>query len=96
MQYPFYFIDQMVNGHFKVLRHVHTFLPDGKRTLMTDDFEFQSPFGILGKLADWLFLKRYMQRLLQKRNIYLKHAAEVLPRFSKQKQVEEGPLKTPT
>lgn len=91
MQYPLCFTDQMVNGPFKLLHHIHYFSADGKGTVMTDEFEFQSPLGILGKLADWLFLKRYMQRLLQKRNIYLKHAAEVLPRFTEQKQVEEGP-----
>ncbi|RZK35783.1 MAG: cell division protein [Hymenobacter sp.] len=83
MEYPLCFTDQMVKGPFKLLRHIHSFSADGKGTVMTDVFEFQSPFGILGKLADRLFLKRYMQRLLQKRNIYLKHAAEALPRFSK-------------
>lgn len=83
MHYPFYFTDQMLNGPFKLLRHIHSFSADGKGTVMTDEFEFQSPFGISGKIVDWLFLKRYMQRLLQKRNIYLKHAAEALPRFSK-------------
>jgi len=43
---------------------------------MTDVFDFASPLGILGKLADLLFLERYMKKLLQTRNAVLKKYAE--------------------
>ena len=43
---------------------------------MTDRFEYASPFGSLGKLADWLFLVRYMMRFLKQRNDHLKSIAE--------------------
>ena len=45
---------------------------------MTDVFYFESPYGILGKFADWLFLKRDMTNFLKKRNTLLKQKAENL------------------
>ncbi|WP_367179882.1 hypothetical protein [uncultured Psychroserpens sp.] len=45
---------------------------------MIDTFYFQSPFGILGKIVNVLFLKRYMTNLLVTRNTFLKEKAEEL------------------
>jgi ligand-binding SRPBCC domain-containing protein len=75
---PNYFVDEMVYGAFKSFRHKHIFkaLPDS--TLMIDEFDFKSPYGIIGKLADHLFLKRYMINLLQTRARYIKIKAESL------------------
>jgi ligand-binding SRPBCC domain-containing protein len=73
---PNKFVDEMVSGAFKRFRHEHTFeLLDGG-TLMTDKFDYTSPFGPLGKLADVLFLRSYMERLLLRRNEYIKYNAE--------------------
>jgi ligand-binding SRPBCC domain-containing protein len=76
LNYPAYFVDEMVKGPFKKLRHTHSFENIDGYTLMMDDFEFESPMGFLGKLADSLFLKRYMKKLLETRNAELKKAAE--------------------
>ena len=38
--------------------------------------EFVSPFGFLGKLVDFLFLKRYMKQFLVERNNTIKLYAE--------------------
>ena len=43
---------------------------------MVDDFDYTSPLGPLGVLADKLFLQRYMCTLLQKRDAALKSMAE--------------------
>ena len=43
---------------------------------MTDYFEYVSPFGSIGKLVDFLFLKTYMTNLLDKRNQTIKEFAE--------------------
>jgi ligand-binding SRPBCC domain-containing protein len=73
---PNKFVDEMVSGAFKRFRHEHTFeLLDGG-TLMTDKFDYTSPFGPLGKLADVLFLRSYMESLLLRRNEYIKYNAE--------------------
>ena len=73
---PTYFVDEMVSGAFKSFKHEHIFQIENNSTLMIDKFHFQSPFGILGKLANFLFLKRYMRNLLRTRNAYLKIKAE--------------------
>jgi ligand-binding SRPBCC domain-containing protein len=76
LERPYHFVDEMVQGAFKEIRHVHEFLPQENGTLMIDIFYFRSPLGILGKLADLLFLKRYMRHLLLQRNQHIKHVAE--------------------
>lgn len=74
---PTLFADELVRGTFRSLRHTHTFTatPDGG-TVMTDVLEFTSPLGPLGRLADRLFLARYMERFLRTRNTLLKRIAE--------------------
>lgn len=71
-----YFVDEIVNGPFKLLRHLHQFKQAGSFTIMTDEFIFKSPFGFLGKLVDRFFLEKYMQKLLKQRNAVIKEAAE--------------------
>jgi ligand-binding SRPBCC domain-containing protein len=73
---PFFFADELVEGAFKSFRHEHYFTRNGKQTVMQDVFMFESPLGILGKLANWLFLKKYMTGLLVKRNLVIKAEAE--------------------
>jgi ligand-binding SRPBCC domain-containing protein len=73
---PNYFVDEMVNGAFKRFKHEHHFIEYENGTLMTDFFDYESPLGILGRLADILFLKKYLAKLLTKRNMILKNFAE--------------------
>lgn len=73
---PIFFVDEMVFGIFKSFRHEHIFKKNGNGTIMIDRFFFESPYGVIGKLANWLFLKRYMKKLLTTRNQFLKEIAE--------------------
>ncbi|WP_431134345.1 SRPBCC family protein [Psychroserpens mesophilus] len=75
---PNYFTDEMVSGAFKSFKHEHIFQQKEGNTVMIDKFYFQSPFGLFGKLANVLFLKRYMTNLLNTRNTFLKEKAEEL------------------
>jgi hypothetical protein len=43
---------------------------------MIDLFDYTSPFGVLGKIADKTFLYTYMEQLLTKRNLCIKQTAE--------------------
>jgi hypothetical protein len=43
---------------------------------MIDHFDYTAPLGPLGRLADRLFLARYMQYLLARRNATVKRVAE--------------------
>ncbi|MDT0690931.1 SRPBCC family protein [Salegentibacter sp. F188] len=73
---PHFFADEMQKGAFKSLRHEHHFTATEEGTIMKDVFEFQSPLGILGKLANTLFLKSYMTNFLKNRNKIIKDFAE--------------------
>lgn len=73
---PHRFVDEMVSGAFQRFWHSHEFADSGAGTVMTDVFDYTSPLGVLGKLADMMFLKRYMAGFLQKRNAYIKQMAE--------------------
>lgn len=74
--YPNYFVDEMVEGTFKRIRHEHHFTWVNDHTLMKDVFVFKSPLGILGRLANFLFLTKYMTKLLEERNRVIKAVAE--------------------
>jgi ligand-binding SRPBCC domain-containing protein len=73
---PEYFNDEMIKGAFQSFKHQHKFSDCKNGTLMIDVFDYKSPFGILGKLADRLFLKQYMTELLKTRNRMIKEYAE--------------------
>lgn len=76
MEPPVFFADEMVEGAFKSFRHEHYFAESNGYTRMTDIFTFESPYGILGQIANVLFLKQYMSNLLVKRNAVIKQFAE--------------------
>ena len=73
---PKYFVDEMVKGIFKRFKHEHHFSDFQDGTMMTDFFDYKSPLGFLGKIADKLFLEKYMTELLTKRNLVIKEYAE--------------------
>ncbi|GAB3928651.1 SRPBCC family protein [Mucilaginibacter myungsuensis] len=71
------FTGEQIKGPFKKLKHRHIFqYIKPEQTLMIDEFEFASPLGILGRLADTLVLKKYLTDLLINRNKIIKNKAE--------------------
>lgn len=76
MDRPAYFSDEMVRGAFRRMEHQHYFVATSEGTLMRDVFNFTSPLGILGRLADALFVKRHMRAFIVERNRVLKETAE--------------------
>ena len=75
-QAPTYFCDEMQQGAFKAMRHEHYFEAEGTSTCMRDVFQFTSPLGILGQVADKLVLENYLRRFLVQRGAVLKLTAE--------------------
>jgi ligand-binding SRPBCC domain-containing protein len=73
---PRLFEDEQVRGAFAGFTHRHEFRPVSSGTLMVDDFAYRSPLGALGRLADRLFLERYMRSFLRARADGLKQLAE--------------------
>ncbi|GIN91891.1 hypothetical protein J6TS1_50070 [Siminovitchia terrae] len=76
MKKPNEFVDIMLKGAFSSFTHTHQFVEDTGGTLMIDTFEYKSPFGIFGVLADKLFLEKYMKRFIVTRAKELKRIAE--------------------
>jgi ligand-binding SRPBCC domain-containing protein len=76
MDRPRRFVDAMVRGAFRSLRHVHEFQPRGKATLMRDVLTWEVPLGLLGRLADRLFLERHMEWFVRTKQQRLKQIAE--------------------
>lgn len=74
----FTFTDEMIKGIFKSFHHQHLFTEKDKvtTTTMEDILSFESPLRILGKIANWLFLKEYLTQFLKERNAIIKSTAE--------------------
>lgn len=73
---PNMFADEMITGAFKSMHHTHRFAAEDDHTRMIDEFEFAAPLGLLGRIAERLFLNTYMARFLADRNQELKALAE--------------------
>jgi ligand-binding SRPBCC domain-containing protein len=71
---PHVFVDEQSAGPFRSWRHEHRFAWVEHRTVMTDVVDFASPAAPLGAVVDGLFLTRYMTRLLERRNAWLREA----------------------
>ena len=72
----------MLQGAFQSMQHDHFFEPlpateiAAPKTSMKDIFRFAAPLPILGRIAEMLVLRRYMQSLLRERNLIIKQIAE--------------------
>ena len=77
MDRPAYFQDVMVRGAFRSMKHDHFFrsLSPGV-TEMKDVFYFSAPLGVLGRLAEFAVLRRYMGTLLRERNSAIRRIGE--------------------
>lgn len=71
LDFPRSFTDEQVRGPFKAFRHVHEFEATDTGCTMTDRVEFTAPFGPLARIAEKLVLRRYLERLIAARGMYL-------------------------
>ena len=76
MQSPDSFTDEMIKGDFKNFKHQHHFKQIDNGTIMIDIVDFESPYGSLGKFFNAVYLKKYIEKFLIKRNDIIKHYAE--------------------
>ncbi len=69
---PSFFVDEQTKGPFGSFRHEHHFSPIGElpnqRTSLIDVVDFEAPFGFIGTIAERVFLRWYMRRLIITRN----------------------------
>ena len=76
MKKPHHFIDEQVQGDFKMMKHEHHFKPCENGTIVIDLFHFESPYGLLSKWFNSFYLTKYMKLLLEQRNKTIKDYAE--------------------
>jgi ligand-binding SRPBCC domain-containing protein len=73
---PTHFANTILWGAFRCMEHQHYFEAAAGGTVMRDVFSYESPLGVLGRIADRLFLERYMRAFLIERNRVIKKTAE--------------------
>lgn len=76
MNFYDYFVDEMEEGKFKSFKHEHFFEEKNGITTMTDRMQYETPFGLLGKIFDSLFLEKHLHAFLIARNTVLKELSE--------------------
>lgn len=76
MQRPDHFTDEMIKGDFKSFHHEHHFKAIENGTIMIDLLHFESPFGLIGKMVNHFYLKKYIENLLLTRNQVIREYAE--------------------
>ena len=66
------FIDQQLKGPYNFWHHTHRFEHTPEGTLITDEVVYALPFGILGRIAHALFVKRQLRRIFDFRSAVIK------------------------
>lgn len=76
MEFPTYFVDEQLKGQFKRFKHQHFFEQKENFVEVTDVLEYETPYGIFGKLFDKILLKKHLTNFILHRNAVLKNLAE--------------------
>ncbi len=61
------FVDLQEAGPYRLWWHEHTFQADGERTVMEDRVYYAPPFGIVGRLANRVFIGPTLKKIFQYR-----------------------------
>jgi len=64
---PDYFIDEQLKGPYRLWRHEHRMRAIDGGIEMTDMVSYLPPLGIIGRLANWLFLQRQLDNIFDYR-----------------------------
>ncbi len=64
---PHRFIDTQISGPYALWRHEHQFTPEGEGTRIRDEVSYALPFGIIGRLAHDLLVRRDVENIFDYR-----------------------------
>lgn len=70
------FVEEQVKGDLKSFRHEHYFKPVENGTIVIDMVEMEEPRDAVGGVLGKLFMKKYFETLVSKRNELIKYYAE--------------------
>lgn len=73
---PHHFSYLMVNNIFRKVIHDYHFYDLKEETVMVDHLYFEPRFGMLGEIINFLFLRKFLIRILTQRNDMLREYAE--------------------
>ncbi len=76
MEFYTHFVDEMISGKFKSFKHEHFFQDKNGVVIMKDVINYETPFGVFGKLFDKIILKNYLTNFIVERNKFIKKLAE--------------------
>ncbi len=62
-----YFVDEQRVGPYRIWHHEHHFEEVAGGVLMRDRVSYLAPLGFLGRLADWVFIKRQLREIFEYR-----------------------------
>ncbi|WP_299207009.1 SRPBCC family protein [Brumimicrobium sp.] len=62
------FTDFQEKGPYKYWNHYHEFIPNEEGVLMKDTIDYELPFGILGKIAHSMFVRKKLENIFAFRN----------------------------
>ena len=63
-----YFIDEQRFGPYKFWQHLHRFTKTNSGTKIEDIVSYKMPFGILGKLTHFFFIRKKLENIFRYRN----------------------------
>jgi len=69
---PFYFTDVQLSGPYAIWHHQHHFSSRNGGTEMEDIVNYKLPFGPIGRIAHWLFLRKKVEEIFDYRAEVLK------------------------
>lgn len=64
---PKYFVDEQRFGPYRFWHHSHKFESVAEGTMMEDIVYYGLPFGIIGRIANWLFVRRRLEQIFDYR-----------------------------
>lgn len=65
------FTDIQLKGPFSLWKHVHEFIPQGEDVLIKDTVYYRLPFGIIGRIAHSLLVKKRIEAIFSYRKTVL-------------------------
>ena len=72
-----FFIDDQRVGPYGLWHHQHHFKAVDGGTEMTDILHYQVPYGIIGSIANWLFVERMVEQIFSFREEAMRKAFPV-------------------
>jgi len=64
---PHRFVDRQLRGPYRLWHHLHEFFAEGNRTRMLDTVDYVLPFGPLGRLAHFGWVRRDLEQIFDYR-----------------------------